>query len=323
MRILITGAGLVGAYTARELQARGHAVVLYSQAIDHAYLATVVDLARTQTVEGDVTDAAKLTETCQAHGVRALIHTAALIGAPVAREPMRGVAVNVMGSAAVAQAAHCAGVRRVVFCSSVAIYDLERLGANEAITEDSPAGPKNLYAATKVASEHILRQMAQLYDLELYLVRLAGVLGRGQYAGGSWMGRKLNRVLEAGLAGRTETFKPEWIGAQEYVYVKDAAQGLALAALTTSAPPGAYNIGLGRIHTFEDVIAEIRQALPGLNLLVEPAGPTETYLKRSQAFDLTRARAVLGYAPQFTFQTGLQDYLADLRAYAGQYARLD
>lgn len=323
MRILITGAGLVGAYTARELQARGHEVVLYSQDIDHAYLATVVDLARTPTVVGDVTDAAKLAETCQAHGVGAIIHTAALIGAPVARQPMLGVSVNVMGSAAVAEAAHCAGVRRLVFCSSVAIYDLERLAAGEAISEDSPAGPKNLYAATKLASEHILRQMAQLYHLELYCLRIAGVLGRGQYAGGSWMGRKLNRLLEAGLNGHEESLKPEWIGTQEYVYVKDAAQGLALAALTTTAPPGAYNIGIGRVHTFEDVVAEIRQALPGINIKVEQAGATASYLRRSQAFDLTRARQVLGYEPQFTFQDGLQDYLADLRAYAGQYERLD
>ena len=228
MRILITCAGLVGAYTARELQARGHEVVLYSQDIDHAYLATVVDLARTQTVVGDVTDAANLAEICQAHGVGAIIHTAALIGAPVARRPILGVSVIVMGSAAVAEAAHCAGVRRLVFCGGVAIYDLERLADDEAITDDSPAGPKNLYAATQVAGEHTLRQMAQLYGLELYCLRMAGVLGRGQYMGGAWMGRKLNRLLEAGLNGRQESLKPEWIGTQESVYVKDAAQGLAL-----------------------------------------------------------------------------------------------
>jgi nucleoside-diphosphate-sugar epimerase len=137
------------------------------------------------------------------------------------------------------------------------------------------------------------------------------------------MGRKLNRILEAALEQRAESLKPEWIGTQEYVYVKDAAQGLALAALTTTAPPGAYNIGIGRVHTYEDVLAEIRQALPAARIAVEPAGPTAPYLQRSQAFDLTRARQVLGYEPRFTFQQGLQDYLAELRAFAGQYARLD
>jgi nucleoside-diphosphate-sugar epimerase len=252
-----------------------------------------------------------------------IVHTAGLIGANVSRDPYRGVEVNIGGSMAVMEAARVSGVRRIVFCSSMAIYDFDRLPNKSLITESSPTGPKNLYGATKLACEHLLTQYGNIYDIEVVHLRLAGVYGRGQYSGGSWMGRILNRVLEASLSGQEVTIQPEWIGTNEYVYVKDVARAFALGCLAPNRVGGAYNIGTGVLHTFPQVITEIRALVPNAKItIVESDAPPVSYLVRDQAFDISKARNELGYQLQFTFCAGLQDYLDELQKFSGRYERL-
>ncbi len=322
MVILVTGAGLLGSYAAQALQAAGHNVILYDVALSPAFLATVLDLGQATLVTGDVTSLPALTAVCQQHSVEGIVHTAALIGAPVTRQPYRGVEVNVGGSMAVAEAARLAGVRRLIFASSVAIYDLERLPAGAPIIETSPAGPKNLYGATKLASEHLLDHYGQIYGLEVVHLRFAGIYGRGQYRGGSWMGRKLNRLLEACLDGREEVLQPEWLGTQEYVYVRDAAEAVALACQAPAGTRGPFNIGTGALHSHADVLAAIHQVFPAARIkLVETGTPPPSYLNRTQAFDCTRAATILGYRPRYTFESGLREYAAELRQHVGAYER--
>src|SRR5689334_10452206 len=78
-------------------------------------------------------------------GIDVIVHTAALIGSRVSRDPARGVEVNVGGSMAVIEAARRMQARRVVFCSSMAVYDFDRLPSGTCIMEDAAFGPKNLY----------------------------------------------------------------------------------------------------------------------------------------------------------------------------------
>jgi len=252
---LITGAGLVAAHTGRELQAQAERIAVYDLAPSVEYLNTVMHLDHTPITTGDITNLAALTAFTQQLRPETIVHTAGLIGAHVSRDPYRGVQVNIGGSMVVMEAARVSGVRRVVFCSSMAIFDFHRLPTNSLITEASPMGPKNLYGATKLACEHLLTQYGDIYGIEVVHLRLAGVYGRGQYHGGSWMGRVLNRVLEASLSGQTVTIQSEWIGTNEYVYVKDVARAFALACLSAKRIGGAYNIGTGVLHTFPEVIA--------------------------------------------------------------------
>jgi nucleoside-diphosphate-sugar epimerase len=324
MTVLITGAGLIGAHIARELQMRGVDVVLYDVAPATDYLSTVLDLDRARVVAGDITNLPELAALVQHYRVEQVVHTAALIGAQVAQQPYRGVQVNVDGTIAVMEAARGGGVKRLIFCSSMAIYDFDRLPPGARIAEDAPLGPKNLYGATKLACEQLLNQYGAIYKIDVIHLRLAGVYGRGQFVGGSWMGRILNRALEASLAGKSVTLKSEWLGTNEYVYVKDVARALAAACLTPNLPSSAYNIGTGVLHTFAQFVNEICAVLPTAAIeTAPPDGAIVSYLERDQAFDISKARRELNYAPQFTFRAGLEDYAHELRNFAGRYARLD
>lgn len=322
--VLITGAGLIGAHTARALQAQRVPFLLYDREPSAAYLDTVIGQDQRAVIRGDITDVARLAALAREHDVGCVLHTAGLIGAQVSGHPFRGVEINVAGSMAVIEAARQSGVRRLVFCSSMAVYDFSRLPEHASITEDAPLGAHNLYGATKQASEQLLDHCGRLHDIGVIHLRLAGVFGRGQFAGGSWMGRIVNRLLRTSLRSEPVALQPEWIGTNEFVYVKDVAAAAAAACRRDEALSGPINIGTGVLHSCADVVAEIRRLLPAAGISVlEPEGATVSYLERTQAFDISRARAHLGFAPRFTLATGLADYIAELRTFAEHYPTLD
>jgi len=196
------------------------------------------------------------------------------------------------------------------------------LPAGAMITEDAPVGPKNLYGATKLAVEQLFDQYGLIYGINVIHLRLAGVFGRGQFTGGSWMGRILNRALEASLAGDTISVKSEWLGVNEYVYVKDIARAFAAAVLNDDVAPGGYNIGTGVLHDADGLLDEIRGIVPDMPVQLERSAQVVSYLIRDQPFDISKANKVLGYKPEYTLHTGLVDYLDELRIYRGQYERL-
>ncbi|MCL4396245.1 MAG: NAD(P)-dependent oxidoreductase [Chloroflexi bacterium] len=321
MAILITGAGLVGSHVARALQDRGEQVVLYDIDPCLDYLATVLDADRAKIVTGDITDPPHLARVAQENDVSCIVHTAALIGASVSREPYRGVQVNVGGTIAAAEAARRADVPRLLFCSTMAVYDFDRLPTRP-IDEETPRGPKNLYAATKLAGEQLLDTFRGMASLDILHLRLAGVVGRGRYAGGSWVGRVLNRALEACLEGRAAELRPEWLGVQEYVYVKDVAAVIAASCLGPGELAGAYNIGTGVLHGADQVVDEIRRVIPGAQIHLEAQEKTVSYLTRTQAYDISKAQRFLGYAPRFTLGSGLEEYVSELRRFGKCYDKL-
>jgi UDP-glucose 4-epimerase len=321
---LITGAGLIGAYVGRELQAQGEPIIFYDLAPSSEYLASILSLDGARIFSGDITNLPELASLTQRFHVDKIVHTAGLIGARVSQQPYRGIQVNVDGTIAVMEAARLNGVKRVIFCSSMAIYDFDQLPSRALISEDCPTGAKNLYGATKLACEHLLNQYGDIYNIQVVHLRLAGVYGRGQYAGGSWMGRILNRALEASIAGRQVMIKPEWIGTNEYVYAKDVARAFASACLLPHVLDGPFNIGTGLLHSFSDLVQELRALAPNAQIIIaESDTPVVSYLQRDQPFDISKAQRELGYIPQYTFRAGLQDYYDELRRFVGSYERLD
>ena len=321
--VLITGAGLIGAHAARALRDAGREVVLYDAEPCPEYLASVAGDGLTL-VAGDVGDRARLEETSSRYGVEVVVHTAGHIGARVADDPHRGVDVNVLGTIAAFEAARRTGATRFVFCSSMAVYDFDALPSGARVREDAAVGPKNLYGATKLSAEILLDACAAAAATEVVVLRLAGVFGRGRYVGGSWMGRVLNRVLEAALDGHEVTLETRWIGTNEFVYCKDVGRAVALACRAGRRLEGAYNIGTGELHDASQLVAALRLQLPEarIRLVESPAEETVSYLARNQPFDVTRAAAELGFSARYPLADALADYAAELRRRPADYERL-
>jgi len=301
MRVLITGAGLIGTHTARELIERGDEITFFDFAPRPDYIRHVTgrDLP---VIRGDIRDLAALVDAFQQVRPDCVIHLAASVGEANINNVYAGFQVNLVATINVAEAARLAGVRRLIHASTQAVY----LGEDpkELLYEDSPLdGRGRVYNASKLGCEHVLRTYAAKHTLELALLRFAGVYGYYSVAGGP--GVAVQQAVWDAMAG-----KPVELNVYEsvdFIYVKDLANGIALAVHASALQHQVFNLGSGTLTTVEDVEETLSKIFPGVSLSrgkLTPARPR---------MDITRARTELGFNPEYKLEAGLRDYVAELK----------
>lgn len=305
MRILITGAGLIGTHTAKELSDRGDEVVLFDVAPKLDYVRRVVGRDLTA-MRGDIRDVPVLVDAFHKVKPDCVIHLAASVGEANIDNVYAGFQVNLVGAINVAEAARLAGVRRIVHASTQALYRGE--DPNELLHEDSPLDSRGrVYNASKLGCEHVLRTYAARHGIELALLRFAGVYGYHSVAGGP--GVAVQQAVWAAMAGKSvELHVYESV---DFVYVKDLANGIALAVHAEPLKHQVYNLGSGLLTTVGDIEAAMRTLFPGVKVTrgkLTPARPR---------MDITRARTELGYNPEYKLEAGLRDYVAELKKKTG------
>lgn len=312
MRILITGTGLLGCYTARESVWRGDDVDLLDVDPDPRFLAAVVQRDLTPH-RCDILDLPELDRQLRRLSPEIVVHTAGALGGRFREDPAGSYAVNVVGSLAVAEAARRCGARRLIFISSLAVY---RFGSEvDPIAEEDPVGPESLYDRSKLDAELALTALCNAVGLELVILRLAGVYGPGRFRGGAWMGRRVQELVRSSQVRRRVHLDAAELGTNEYLYVKDAASAVVAACRTTGSLPPVLNIGPGRLTTASEVADALAEVFPGV--VIDYATPASaappTYLARRAPLAIDRARLVLGFRPAFpTFGDGLRDYATEL-----------
>jgi UDP-glucose 4-epimerase len=301
MRVLITGAGLIGTHTARELVERGDEVTFFDFAPRPDYIRRVTG-KNLPVIRGDIRDLAALVDAFQQVRPECVIHLAASVGEANINNVYTGLQVNLVATINVAEAARLAGVRRLIHASTQAVY----LGEDpkELLYEDSALDSRGrVYNAAKLACEHVLKTYAAKHKIELALLRFAGVYGYYSVAGGP--GVAVQQAIWDAMAG-----KPVELNVYEsvdFIYVKDLANGIALAVHTSSLPHQVYNLGSGALTSVVDVEEALAKIFPGVQMKrgnLTPARP---------CMDITRARTELGFNPEYKLEVGLRDYVAELR----------
>jgi nucleoside-diphosphate-sugar epimerase len=306
MRILVTGGGgFLGAEVCRALAARGDIAIAFDTQFGTL---TARDSAIVR-VPGDITDMANLAQAMKVHQPEAVIHCAAIVGVLSSLgSPINIVRVNVEGSLNVFEAMRLAGVRRCVHISSEEAYGVFRA---DPVEETHPLDPVLPYGICKATVEQLGRSYRDLHGLEVINVRTSWVYGPGLPRP-----RVPKTLLEAALTGR-ELHVPSGADVRiDHTHIHDFVSGV-LAALDH---PGhrfdAYNIASGQASTIAQMIAIIRELVPGANLSVGP-GPYrhgDRYeMIRKGALDVSRAGAELGWKPRHDIRSGLAAYLQALR----------
>ncbi|MDO8689131.1 MAG: NAD(P)-dependent oxidoreductase [Dehalococcoidia bacterium] len=308
MTILITGAGMIGCYFAREMARRGRRVVLYDAAPNADYVRFVA--GETPVVKGDIRDLPALVDVMREYSVDTVFHSAAMISRSVAENPYSGLSVNIGGATAVSEASRLCGVRRLVFSSSVVAYRWS-LRPVAPVDEDFPLGDDDFYGNSKVACEQVLHAYGARYGIEVAVLRFPLVYGHGLFAGGARGGIAPHRIAEDAARGRPVRIDPALFNTTEHLYVKDAVQGVALACERPFTAK-AFNIGAGIVTGPADLAHAVRAACPGLDVAVLP-GSSEHPGHQKQPLDLTRARKELGYEPQFDLVKGMADFIQELQ----------
>jgi nucleoside-diphosphate-sugar epimerase len=309
MNILITGAGLIGAHCARRATDAGDKTVLFDLAPNRDYIDKVVGNNRSEVVAADMRDLPALLTALDRFSIDTVVHTAGLIGKRVAENSYTGATNNILGTINVLEAARLRGLRRVVYVSTFGVYDRNKISGS-AIRESDPVGGHNLYATTKICSEHLVHSYSEQYKLDTITIRPGGVFGRGHYVGGSTVGRVMRDLAMSIINAEIISIDRQVYAANEYVYGKDVAYALHLACKAVDPKQRTYNAGTG-VVTGPEELAQIAKALaPNAEVkLVASAGSSAS---KSVPLDLSVSKAELGYTPQFPLKEALRNYMEEL-----------
>ena len=309
MNILITGAGLIGSNAARHAVDNGHKAALFDLSPNRDYVDKIVGRDKAGIVAADMRDLPALLSALEKFNVDTIVHTAGLIGSRVQENSYTGATNNILGTINILEAARLRKVRRVVYVSTFGVYDRTKINDN-AIREANPIGGHNLYATTKVCSEHLVHAYASMYDLDTMIIRPGGVFGRGFYIGGSTVGKVMRDLALAMIKGEPIMIDAKTYGPNEYVYGKDVGMALFLACVAQSPKQRVYNAGTGVVHGPQELAAVVRELAPRNEVKV--SGTSAADKTRSIPMDISVSKTELGYAPKFMLKDALRDYVEDL-----------
>ena len=311
MNILITGAGLIGTNAARHAIDAGHKVVLFDLTPNRDYIEKVVGANKADVVAADMRDLPALLAALEKYGVDTLVATAGLIGSRVQENSYTGATNNILGTINILEASRLRKLRRVVYVSTFGAYDRSKINDN-VIRETHPIGGRNLYATTKVCSEHLIHAYEGMYNLDVIIIRPGGVFGRGFYVGGSTVGKVMRDLALNIIKGRPFTIDAKTYGPNEYVYGKDVGMALYLACQAKDPKQRIYNAGTGVVHGPEELAQVVRELLP--NAEIKVSGTSGAEKSRSIPMDISVSKAELDYAPKFMLKDALRDYMDELWA---------
>lgn len=310
MTTLITGAGLVGTSYGQAALQRGEKLVFLDPLPREDYLRERLGASGYTMLREDVRHLPGLVDAIKTHKIDTVLHTAGLIGRRVEQPLHNGMDLNINGAIAVAEAVRLTGVKRLIHISTFGVYDWRR-PAPEPMDEDYPVGSGQPYSNTKAAQELILESYRTMYGFELIIVRPANVFGVGHFWGGSAGGEKVQTLVECGLRGIPARIPMQQTMTFEYVYSKDIGRALDLAATVPMPEKNVFNIGIGEVTTFDQLVGHVRRVANDLKVEITPGTPP---LMRTQHMSIDRAAKYLGWKPRYTLEAAFDDYVADLRA---------
>ncbi|MFI5889886.1 NAD-dependent epimerase/dehydratase family protein [Actinoplanes sp. NPDC051513] len=340
-RVLVTGgAGFIGSHVVAALSATGHDVTVLDSGHPAAHREPLpATIAGATVLRADLRDADAVDAALA--GVEVVVHQAAMVGLGANLDDLPDyVGCNDLATAVLLAAMARAGVSRLVLASSMVVYgeggyacaahgpvrpgprvvaDLAagrfeppcpRCGdalAPELVGEDAPLDPRSVYAATKVAQEHLTAAWARETGGAVAALRYHNVYGPGMprdtpYSGVAAIFRS---AVEAGLPPRV--FED---GGQrrDFVHVRDvaAANVAALASTATSGGWRAYNIASGRPATVGELAAELSRAAGG------PAPVTTGEFRLGDVRHIVahpgRAAAELGFRARIALPEGVAEF---------------
>jgi UDP-glucose 4-epimerase len=301
MTTLVTGGrGFVGSHLVSQLLADGRKVVSYNR--DYG----VDSREGLTTVQGELFDISRLTETIRKYSVERIIHTAAQSHPGVSIElPWTTFAANAKGTLAVYESARATGVRRIVnFSSECAVGNLD---LDTAVREDVKCQPTTPYGVTKVAGEMFGTVYSSLYGMEIVSLRVTEIYGPGL-----WMPSLLGDMIRAGLRG--ETFRLETGGEHpfQFVYVQDVANAARLASTAPTLSRSVYNISGGRRVTVAETARLLEKALPASSYEIGPG--LLPHWDHQGEYDLRASARDLGYTPAWTLEQGIEKQIEWIRS---------
>ncbi|MFD0896087.1 NAD-dependent epimerase/dehydratase family protein [Luteolibacter ambystomatis] len=295
MKILVTGgSGFIGSHIVEHYQDKAEEIRVLDN-LRTGYRHNLDGLKHTF-IEGSITDRELVKKAVE--GVDYIFHMAALVSVPESMaKPGECVDINVYGLLNVLEEAAAAGVKKLVFASSAAIY-----GDNPTVPklETMFPEPKSPYAITKLDGEYYLGMFQKEGRLETAAVRFFNVFGPRQDPKGAYAAA-VPIFIEKAVKNEDITVFGDGNQTRDFIYVKDIVGALTFA-VETPGVVGVFNAGYGGQITINDLANNLIAAQDSSSkILHREERPGDVKHSRASADKLRAA----GWAPKHTLEEGL------------------
>lgn len=303
MNILVTGgAGYIGSVVVEQLLGDGHEVTVYDN-LSKGHRESVA--ARVEFVHAELLDTETVRTTLLQRKIQAVIHMAAdsLVGESV-EKPHKYYQNNVIAGLVMLEAMRKAGVSRLVFSSTAAVYGEP---VKQPIEENDPTGPTNTYGETKLAFERALHWYSQAYNFRYVALRYFNAAGAteqcGEYHDPETHLIPIVLQVAAGTRDYVEIYgedypTPDGSCVRDYIHVVDLARAHILALNILDQKSAVYNLGCGGEGYSVREVIEIAREVTGREILVK-AGPRRPGDPAVLIASSDQIKKDLGWSPRF------------------------
>jgi UDP-glucose 4-epimerase len=277
--VLITGgAGFIGSHLVDALLAKGYAVRVLDDLSTGKRSNLPLGNPRVELIEGDVADAASVARA--ALGCQSVVHLAAVASVQASvDDPVKTHQSNFIGTLNVCEAMRQAGIKRVIFASSAAIYGNN--GEGDSISEGTPKAPLTPYASDKLAGEYYLDFYRRQHGLEPVVFRFFNIFGPRQDPSSPYSG-VISIFAERAEKGLPINVFGDGEQTRDFFYVGDLAGILVQALEQPVVQEGAINVGLNATTSLNQLLAALSEVVGDL--------PEVTYLP-ARSGDIRHSRA--------------------------------
>jgi dTDP-L-rhamnose 4-epimerase len=347
MKILITGgAGFIGTHLSRHLLALGHELTILDSFLPQVHAGNTelaADIApHARLVKGDIADADAFKDGLA--GVQCVVHLAAETGTGQSMyEVARYERTNLTGTALLydliaKMPGH--GVERIVVASSRSIYgegayrcdkdgivypvprssEDKQAGYYDPLCpkcggvcvtvptpESAPFQPSSFYGLTKQVQEQIVLLFGQVLRISSFALRYQNVYGPGQSLQNPYTGI-LAIFSNLARTGRPIHVFEDGVESRDFVYIDDVVQATTTCVVGDAIGRHAVNVGSGERTSVLDVAWGVNTFYGGRSVVERTGAFREGDIRHGVA-DLTHARSLLGYNPQWKFRDGLRRFL--------------
>lgn len=259
-----------------------------------------IDNPNYEFIRGDIKDL----DTCMkaSEGVDYVLNQAAWGSVPRSIEmPLFYCMNNIMGTLNMMEAARQNGVKKFVYASSSSVYGDEPVLPKKEGREGNLLSP---YAVSKRADEEWAKQYTRHYGLDTYGLRYFNVFGRRQDPNGAYAA-VIPKFIKQLINDERPTINGDGKQSRDFTYIENVIEANLKACLAPSSAAGeAFNIAYGGREYLNDIYKGLVEAL-GVN--IEPIyGPDRAGdIKHSNA-DICKAKELLGYEPEWSFERGIK-----------------
>lgn len=262
-------------------------------------------------IRGDTTDRGLLKKSLKEYKPDVIIHLAALPIANVSNTYPEEARVNILeGTITLMDVIRELNLKidRVVYTSSSMVYGDFLRDENGRIIpakENQMCNPLGIYGAMKLAGEHIVKVYSKRFNIPYVIIRPSAVYGPTD------CNKRVTEIfITNALKGKELILDNGGLHQLDFSYVEDVTKGFVLAANSDKALYETFNITIGEGRSIKELAEVISKLVPNVKIIEKKVN---VYRPNRGALDISKARKLLGYNPEYPLEKGMKKYLDFLK----------